>query len=423
MIDLKTLREQPKLIVDAAKAKRVEIDIDRILELDRRVRALKSDAEGIAATKNEVSKRLPTVSAEERAKLIAEMREIDRQADNSRTELLPLQEELDELLYKIPNPALPDVKISPDEKDNEVVRLVGEIPKFDFAPLDHMSIGEKLGIIDSERAAKTSGARFTYLKGDGALLELALVSYALSVAAKHGFTPVMVPHLVTAKAMRAMGYLEHGGHEEIYYLAKDNLYLIGTSEQSIGPMHSDEVIAAENLPLRYIGFSPCYRREAGSYGKDTKGILRVHQFDKVEMFTFATPETSDAEHELILSIEEELMQGLKIPYHVIKMVTGDLGLPAARKYDIEAWLPSQETYRETHSTSSCTDFQARRLNTRYKQGTDKPEFLHTLNGTAFAIGRTIIAILENFQQADGSVLIPEVLVPFMGGKTKLLPKA
>lgn len=423
MIDLKILREQPKLITDAAKAKRVEIDIDRILELDRRVRALKSDSEAIAATKNEVSKRLPTVSAEERAKLIEEMRETDRQADNLRAELSPISEELDELLYKIPNPALPDVTVSPDEKDNEVVRVVGDKPVFDFEPQDHMTIGEKLGIIDSERAAKTSGARFTYLKGDGALLELALVSYALSVAAKHGFTPMMVPHLVTAKAMRAMGYLEHGGHEEIYYLAKDNLYLIGTAEQSIGPMHMDEVIPAENLPLRYIGFSPCYRREAGSYGKDTKGILRVHQFDKVEMFTFSEPGTSDAEHELILSIEEELMQGLKIPYHVLKMVTGDLGLPAARKYDIEAWLPSQETYRETHSSSSCTDFQARRLNTRYKKDGEKPEFLHTLNGTAFAIGRTIIAILENYQQADGSVVIPEILVPFMGGKTKLTPKA
>ncbi len=351
------------------------------------------------------------------------MRETDRQADNLRAELSPISEELDELLYKIPNPALPDVTVSPDEKDNEVVRVVGEKPTFDFKPLDHMTIGEKLGIIDSERAAKTSGARFTYLKGDGALLELALVSYALSVAAKHGFTPMMVPHLVTAKAMRAMGYLEHGGHEEIYYLAKDNLYLIGTAEQSIGPMHMDEIIPAENLPLRYIGFSPCYRREAGSYGKDTKGILRVHQFDKVEMFTFSEPGTSDAEHELILSIEEELMQGLKVPYHVLKMVTGDLGLPAARKYDIEAWLPSQETYRETHSSSSCTDFQARRLNTRYKKEGEKPEFLHTLNGTAFAIGRTIIAILENYQQADGSVTIPEVLIPFMGGKTKLSPKA
>lgn len=422
MIDLKILREQPKLITDAAKAKRVEIDIDRILELDRRVRALKSDSEAIAATKNEVSKRLPTVSAEERAKLIGEMRETDRQADNLRAELSPISEELDELLYKIPNPALPDVTVSPDEKDNEVVRVVGEKPVFDFQPQDHMTIGEKLGIIDSERATKTSGARFTYLKGDGALLELALVSYALTVAAKHGFTPMMVPHLVTAKAMRAMGYLEHGGHEEIYYLAKDNLYLIGTAEQSIGPMHMDEIIPAENLPLRYIGFSPCYRREAGSYGKDTKGILRVHQFDKVEMFTFSEPGTSDAEHELILSIEEELMQGLKIPYHVLKMVTGDLGLPAARKYDIEAWLPSQETYRETHSSSSCTDFQARRLNTRYKKDGEKPEFLHTLNGTAFAIGRTIIAILENYQQADGSVIIPEILIPFMGGKSKLSPK-
>lgn len=423
MIDLKTLREQPKLIADAARAKRVEIDVDRILELDRRVRALKSDLENIAAQKNEVSKTLPSAVPTERARLIEEMRETDRRADNLRTEMSPLTEELDELLYRIPNPALPDVKVSPDEKDNEEIRVVGEKPNFSFTPKDHMEIGEKLGIIDSERAAKTSGARFTYLSGEGALLEFALIQLAMNTAMKHGFRPIMVPHLVTAKAMRAMGYLEHGGHEEIYYLPKDNLYLIGTSEQSIGPMHQEEVLPAESLPLRYIGFSPCYRREAGSYGKDTKGILRVHQFDKVEMFTFSTPETSDAEHELILSIEEELMQALGLPYHVIKMVTGDLGLPAARKYDIEAWLPSQETYRETHSTSSCTDFQARRLNTRYKNENGKPEFVHTLNGTAFAIGRTIIAILENYQQEDGSVIIPEILRPLMGGLAKLSPKS
>ncbi|MBU4315204.1 serine--tRNA ligase, partial [Patescibacteria group bacterium] len=264
-------------------------------------------------------------------------------------------------------------------------------------------------------------ARFTYLKGDGVLLEFALIQYALQTVAKHGFTPVITPHMVKPEVMRAMGYLEHGGHDEIYYLSKDNMYLIGTSEQSVGAMHMDEILDGAKLPIRYVGFSPCYRREAGSYGKDTKGILRVHQFDKVEMFSFSTPENSDAEHNLILEIEETLMQGLKIPYRVIKMVTGDLGLPAARKYDIEAWMPSQKVYRETHSCSSCTDFQARRLNTRYKIGDGKPQLVHTLNGTTFAIGRTLIAILENFQQEDGSVIVPEVLRPFMGGKDRLIP--
>ena len=420
MIDLKLLREQPQLIDAAAKAKRVDINIDRILDLDRCVRALKSSLEEIAAQKNDVSKRMPSVATDERTKIIEEMRLLDRKADDLQTEMKPAEEELNELLYRIPNPACEDVKVSPDEKDNEILRVVGEKPVFNFKPRDHMELGILLDIIDTERAAKVSGARFYYLKGDGVLLEMALQQYALSVATKQGFRPVIVPHLISAKSMRAMGYLEHGGHDEIYYLPKDNLYLIGTSEQAIGPMHMDEIIPAHQLPLRYIGISPSYRRESGTYGKDTKGILRVHQFNKVEMFSFSTPEQSDTEHELILAIEEELMQGLKLPYHLIKMVTGDLGLPAARKYDIEAWIPSQETYRETHSTSTCTDFQARRLNTRFRKEGEKPEFVHTINGTAFS-GRPIIAILENFQEADGSVRIPDILVPFMGGKTHLRP--
>jgi seryl-tRNA synthetase len=352
--------------------------------------------------------------------MIEDMRTIDRKEEELRAELTPKQDELQDLLYRIPNPPCDDVTRDTDASHNEVIRTVGEIPAFTFAPRDHMELGDALGIIDIDRAAKVSGARFTYLKGDGALLEFALLQYGLSVIMKHGFVPVLVPHLITANSMRAMGYLEHGGHDEIYYLQKDNLYLIGTAEQAIGPMHQDEILDLSQ-PIRYVGFSPCYRRESGSYGKDTKGILRMHQFEKLEMFSFTTPETSDAEHELILSIEEELMQGLKLPYHVIKMVSGDLGLPAARKYDIEAWVPSQNTYRETHSTSTTTDFQTRRLNTRYRTEDGKTAIAHALNGTAFAMGRTLIAILENNQQEDGSVVIPEVLRPFMG-KDMLTPK-
>jgi seryl-tRNA synthetase len=315
---------------------------------------------------------------------------------------------------------LPDVKVAKSDADNEVLREVGERPTFSFKPKDHLELGEALGILDVERGAKTSGARFAYLKGDGVLLQFALMHYALSVASRHGFVPTIVPHLISAKAMRAMGFLEHGGHDEIYFLPKDNLYLIGTSEQSLGPMHMDEILPFEKLPLRYIGISPCYRREAGSYGKDTKGIIRMHQFDKVEMFSFCPAARSPEEHAMILGIEEELMQGLKLPYHVLNIVSGDLGLPAAKKWDIEAWIPSQERYRETHSTSNCTDFQARRLNTRTKTE-EGNELVHTVNGTAFAIGRTIVAILENYQQEDGSVLIPEVLRPYMGGKDRLVP--
>ena len=420
MIDLKVLRENPDAIRDAAAAKNVAIDVDHILELDRKVRALKGEMEAIAAQKNEVSKRIPKASKEERAVMIEEMREADTKADTLNEEFAPIDEELTELLYKIPNPPLADVRVGKTDEENVVLRTVGDVPMFDFAPKDHMAIGDALGIIDTARAAKVSGARFTYMVGDGALLELALVDFALKIAIKHGFTPVTVPHLVNADAMRAMGYLEHGGHDEIYYLAKDNLYLIGTSEQAIGPMHTDEILDGAATPLRYVGVSPCYRRESGSYGKDTKGIIRLHQFTKVEMFAFTTAEQSATEHERMLAIEEELMQALGLPYHVLDIVSGDLGLPAAKKWDIEAWFPSQERYRETHSTSNCTDFQARRLNTRIrtKEGV---EIAHTVNGTAFS-GRPIAAILENFQQADGSVRVPDVLQAYMG-KSVLTPKA
>ncbi|MBT3230322.1 serine--tRNA ligase [Candidatus Uhrbacteria bacterium] len=419
MIDLKKLRENTSIIREAAKAKNVEIDFTRVLELDKLVRALQQDIQQIATQKNEASKRIPQADEAEKEAILTEMKQVDRKGDELKAELQPLEQELDDLLHKIPNPALSDVKVASNESENEVLRTVGEIPEFSFTPKDHMEIGQALGIIDTERAAKVSGARFSYLKGDGVMLEFALIQYALDTVMKYGFTPVTTPHMVNARSMRAMGYLEHGGHDEIYYLPKDNMYLIGTSEQSVGPMHMDEILDLGKGAMRYAGFSPCYRREAGTYGKDTKGILRVHQFDKIEMFSFCKPEDSDAEHNMILEIEEKLMNGLGVPYQVLKMVTGDLGLPAARKYDIEAWLPSQEKYRETHSCSTCTDFQARRLNTRFKDEEGKPQFVHTLNGTAFAIGRTMISILENFQQEDGSVIIPEALRGYMGGKERL----
>lgn len=422
MIDIKKLRENPKFFEDSASAKNVEIDIDYILELDSKVRTLKTDVESISSQKNDASKHISQANGDERLKLIEDMRIIDRKADDLKLELDPLESELDDLFHRIPNPALGDVKVAKSEDENEILRTVGEKRDFLFGPKDHLDLGEQLDIIDTKRAAKVSGARFTYLKGDGALLELALIQYAMSILLKHGFVPVVVPHLVNADSMKAMGYLEHGGHDEIYFLPKDNMYLIGTAEQAIGPMHKDEVIDLSTGPLRYVGFSACYRREAGSYGKDTKGILRVHQFDKIEMFSYTKPEDSDAEHDFILSVEEELMQGLEIPYHVIKMVTGDLGLPAARKYDIEAWMPSQDAYRETHSCSTTTDFQTRRLNIRFKNEDGKMDFAHALNGTAFAIGRVIVAILENNQQEDGSVLIPEVLRNYMGGKEVIMPK-
>lgn len=420
MIDIKLLRQDPDFFSRSAQAKNVDINIDRILELDREARSLQIEIEGMAAKKNEASKQIAAASDSERQQIISNMKGIDREEEALKEKYTPIQEELTELLFRIPNPAAADVKVSASEADNEVIKTVGTKPEFTFTPKDHLELGQQLDIIDQERSAKVSGSRFVFLKGDGALLQMALTQYALSITTKHGFTPVLVPHLITAEAMRAMGYLEHGGHDEIYFLPKDNLYLIGTSEQSIGPMHMNEIIDVEK-PLRYVGISSCYRRESGSYGKDTKGMIRMHQFDKVEMFSFTKPEESDQEHEFILSVEEELMQGLGLHYQVVKMVSGDLGLPAARKYDIETWLPSQDTFRETHSCSTTTDFQTRRLNTRFKRD-DKNEFAHALNGTALAMSRAVVMIVENFQQADGTIKIPEVLRPFMGGREIIEPR-
>ncbi|MFH1253795.1 MAG: serine--tRNA ligase, partial [Candidatus Uhrbacteria bacterium] len=282
-------------------------------------------------------------------------------------------------------------------------------PKFDFEPKDYMTIAEKLDLIDVKRAAKVSGTRFGYLKGEVALLEFALINLALDVLSKEHFIPVIPPVMIKTEMMEAMGYLDTAADRaERYFLDKDNLILVGTSEQSIGPMYQGEILEEKDLPRRYVAFSSCFREEAGAYGKDTKGILRVHQFDKVEMFSICQPEKSKEEHQFLLKMEEKLMQSLKLPYQVVQLCTGDLARPSASTIDIETWMPGQGEYRETHSTSNCTDFQARRLNIRYrsKQGV---EFVHTLNGTAFAIGRTLIAIIENYQQKDGSVKVPKAL--------------
>ena len=299
-----------------------------------------------------------------------------------------------------------------------------EPTKFTFIPKDHVVLGEALDLIDIKRAAKVSGTRFAYLKNEGALLEFALVQLVLEVLTSEGFTPIIPPVLIHKEITEGLGYWQAGGNEDYYNLndpeEKKELYLVGTAEHSIVPMHKDEIFQKKELPKRYVGFSSAFRREAGSYGKDTRGILRVHQFDKVEMVSFVTEEDDDKEHEYLLSLEEKLFQLLEIPYQVVKMCTGDLGFPIARKYDIEAWMPGQGKYREVTSTSTTTDFQARRLNIKYQDGNEK-KYSHILNGTAFAIGRTIIAILENYQQEDGSVVVPEALRKYVG-KSVIKPK-
>lgn len=413
MLDIKFIRENPDIVKEGCKKKQVKVDIDKILELDKKKREILREVEKMRSQKNKASKEIPKLQdRKERERIIALMKKIDKEQDKLEEELKKIEKRLNNLLLLVPNLPLADVPEGKDETDNVILREVLKKPKFDFQPKDHLTLGKNLDIIDTERAAKTSGTRFGFLKGKGALLEFALINFVLDTLIPKGFLPVIPPVLIKPEPFKGMGYLERGA-EDVYYLPKDNLYLIGTSEQIIGPMHMGEIFEEKELPKRYLAFSTCFRREAGSYGKDTRGIFRVHQFDKLEMFIFSKPEDSVREHEFLLSIEENLMKALEIPYRVVKICTGDLGDPAAAKYDIEAWLPSQDKYRETHSCSNCTDFQARRLNIRYRKKDATLEFLHTLNGTALAIGRTIIAILENYQQKDGSIRIPKILQKYI----------
>lgn len=413
MIDPKLLTDQADLVDANNKKRGKQIDITIATGLvEARARLIK-DLETKRAAANDIAARIPAADGAERGTLVDQGREVKEQTKELEAELKEVVDKLDRELFLYPNILRADVPEGKDESQNEMLKTVGEKPSFDFTPKDHVELATTLGILDMERAAKVAGSRFTYLKGDLVLLELALLQYALETVTPEGFVPVIPPHIVPTQVMGAMGYLAHGGEEEIYHLRNDDAVLIGTSEQSIGPLHMNETIDAKELPLRYVGFSPCYRREAGSYGKDMGGMLRVHQFDKVELFSFTYPDHSDEEHEFILSLEEKIMTGLGLPYQVLKLCSGDTGTSSARTYDIETWLPGQGRYRETSSTSNTTDYQTRALNIRYK-GEGKGSFVHALNGTAIAMSRTPIAIMENYQQADGSIVVPEVLRKWMG---------
>jgi seryl-tRNA synthetase len=414
MLDIKFIRQNPKIVKEACKNKQVRVDIDKLLEVDKKYRETLQALEKISAQKNRASKEITKTETEkEKRKIILKMKELDRNSDRLNKNLKELEKELSDLMLKIPNLPFDDVPVGKDERENVVLKEVGEKRKFDFKPKDYLEIAEKLDIIDVKRAAKVSGTRFGYLKKEAVLLEFALINFAYDFLTKENFTPIVPSVMIKPEMARGMGYPEQFDGKEAYFVEKDNLFLVGTAEQSIGSMHSDEIFEEKDLPKRYLGFSTCFRREAGSYGKDTKGIFRVHQFDKIEMFSFSKPDDSKKENLFFLEMEEKLMQSLKIPYRVVQICTGDLGFPTAAKYDIEAWLPSENLYRETHSTSNCTDFQARRLNIRYRDKAGKLYFVHTVNGTAFAIGRTLIAILENYQKKDGSIEVPEVLIKYL----------
>lgn len=409
MLDILAIRQKPKEIQKAALAKGVHVDIDKVLILDEEYQKLQKEVQQIREERNSLVK---GITGKPSAQQVDKGKKLKEDLEKKENNLQKISTELQSLLLNIPNPSKPDVKVGKDDSENDVIRKYKEPTKFSFSPKDHVTLGESLNIIDVERAAKISGSRFAYLKNDAVLLEFALVQFALETLIKEGFTPVIPPVLIKRETMKALGYMENGGEEDMF-ATKDDMFLVGTAEHALVPMFKDETFNAKDLPLRFVGFSSAFRREAGSYGKDTKGILRLHQFDKVEMVSFVAKGDDDKEHDYLLSLEEKFYQELEIPYQVVKMCTGDLGFPAARKYDIEAWMPGQNKYREVTSVSTVTDFQSRRLNIRYKNE-NETAFVDILNGTAFAIGRTIIAILENYQQEDGSVEVPKVLRKYIG---------
>ena len=413
MIDIKLLRENPDLVRASQTGRGEDASIvDQVLALDEKRRAAINEFEALRAEQNTLSKAVGGAKGEEKAALLENAKELAgkvKAADSKRAEI---EAETNQAALKLSNLLDPAAPIG-GEEDFVVIEHVGTPREFkEFAAKDHVELGKLLGAIDTERGAKVSGSRSYYLTGVGALLEFALVNYAISSAVKAGFTPVIPPVLVNPPAMEGTGFLGQAA-ENVYHLEKDGMYLVGTSEVPLAAFHMDEILSADKLPIRYAGYSTCFRREAGTYGKDTRGIIRVHQFDKVEMFSFCHPDQAVAEHQRLLQWEKDFLNAMEIPYRVIDVASGDLGSSATRKFDIEAWIPTQNAYREVTSTSNCTEFQARRLNIRFKEG-DKTAAVATLNGTLVAIPRMIVAILENHQNADGSVNVPAALQPFLG---------
>jgi seryl-tRNA synthetase len=414
MIDIKFLRENPDVVRASQKGRGEDVTIvDQVLVSDEARRLAINEFEALRAEQNTLSKAVAAAQGDEKKALLENSKALAnkvKDADSKRAEIEDATKKLVMQLSNILDPAAPIGK----EEDFVVIEHVGTPRTFDFEAKDHVELGKLLGAIDTERGAKVAGSRSYYLTGSGAMLEFALVNYAIASALKAGFTPVIPPVLVNPPAMEGTGFLGQAA-ENVYHLEKDDVYLVGTSEVPLAAFHMDEVLPVEKLPLRYAGYSSCFRREAGTYGKDTRGIIRVHQFDKVEMFSFCHPDQAQEEHKRLLQWEKDFLNAMEIPYRVIDVASGDLGSSANRKFDIEAWIPTQKAYREVTSTSNCTEFQARRLNIRFKDA-DGTKAVATLNGTLVAIPRMIVAILENHQNADGTVNIPKALQPFLGAE-------
>ncbi|CAM5482075.1 Serine--tRNA ligase OS=Streptomyces alboniger OX=132473 GN=serS PE=3 SV=1 [Streptomyces alboniger] len=420
MIDLRLLREDPDRVRASQRARGEDVAlVDSLLSADERRRSSGVRFDELRAEQKALGKLIPKASGDEKAELLKKASQLAADVKAADAERDTADAETQELLLRLSNLVHPDVPVG-GEEDFVTLETHGTIRDFGaegFEPKDHLELGTTLGAIDVERGAKVSGSRFYFLTGVGALLELALVNAAIAQATAAGFTPMLTPALVRPQSMAGTGFLGQAA-QDVYHLDKDDLYLVGTSEVALAAYHMDEIIDADRLPLRYAGFSPCFRREAGSHGKDTRGIFRVHQFDKVEMFSYVDPADSQAEHQRLLEWEKQWLTSLELPFRVIDVASADLGSSAARKFDCEAWIPTQGKYRELTSTSDCTEYQSRRLSIRVRDG-KRVKPLATLNGTLCAVPRTIVAILENHQQADGSVRVPEVLRPYLGGRALL----
>lgn len=415
MLDIQFIRDNPDLVKQKTKEKSFEVNIDELLKLDTKRRELLQDIEALRAKRNELTASAKGTKPGEED--IAEGKKLKEQLSTCETEFEKIDEEFSKLLNLVPNPHFDDVPIGGEDASSEIKKFGAT----ESGATDHLDFAVSKDWVDFERGAKVAGAKFYFLKGDFALLENAVLQYALDFITKKGFTYLTVPHMVNSRTAEGTGFTPRSDKEgNEYFVDGEDLTLIGTSEAPLTGYHADEVLDEADLPLLYAGYSPCYRREAGAYGKHARGLFRVHQFNKLEMYVYSTPEKSQEMHEQILKIEEEIWQALGIPYHVINIASGDLGAPAAKKYDIEYWSKVDGAYRELTSCSNCTDFQARNLNIRYKkQGDGNLGFVHTLNGTAVSMARTLIAIIEHYQTEDGNLKIPEVLLPFMSGKTQI----
>lgn len=421
MIDIKQIRENPEVFKTATEAKKFDVDIEQLLSIDTELRTIKQQLQDISTDKNRIGKSIPKLPPDEKESALSQLSELKQQEAQYNEDLKSLQPDFDTLMQQVPQPADDDVPLGKDDTENVEIRKEGQVREFDFEPKDHVQLGLDLGMIDIERGVKLAGTRNYFLKGDGALLHWAVLRFAMDTMIGKGYVPLSVPLLMKDEAMRGTGYYP-GSEDQTYRMEKDQLNLVGTAEVPLTAYRMGEIVDADELPLKFVALSSCFRREAGAAGKDTYGLYRIHQFDKVEQVVICqnNPDESKKFHDEILSNSEAVMQALKLPYRVVNVCTGDLGRGQAKKYDIEAWMPSRENYCETHSASKFYEFQARRMNLRYKDSNSKKNtFCHTLNNTVIASPRVLIPIMELYQNADGSITIPEVLRPYMNGKESI----